>query len=163
MNEAPTGTTDDGPDGAAALILPAEALHRMIAEARAAYPDECCGLLVGRRDATALRVARVEPSPNVAPPPRHDRFEIDTGLLLRLQRECRARGEAVIGLYHSHPDGAARPSAEDRARAWQPEQVWFILAVTQAGAVETGAWWRGSGEPARFTPLSCRTPADAVP
>ena len=129
-------------------------LAELETQSRAAYPEECCGLLIGRTGLDVWTVLRTAPSPNVAPPPRTMRFEIDPALLLRLQRELRGSAETVIGLYHSHPDGTPRPSSADRARAWQSGQMWLVLAVARGAAVSAGAWFRGGGADALFTPLA---------
>lgn len=153
-----------GPSGPPprAVVIPADVLAGIEAAARAAYPEECCGLLVGRSGPDTWTVARAVPSPNVAPPPRRDRFEIDPALLLRTQRALRGSGDIIAGHYHSHPNGMPRPSRDDASRAWQPNQIWLILAVSRAGAVDTRAWFRGSEEPASFAPLTL-VPLTLVP
>ena len=60
-------------------------------------------------------------------------------LRLTLQRGLRGSGQAVVGLYHSHPDGAAQPSASDLAEAWEPELVWIIVAVHGGQTIELAA------------------------
>lgn len=99
----------------------------------AAYPDECCGLLVGTRDGDTARVARVVAAANVAPEPaRH--FEVDPKVLLANHRAVRDAGQEILGPYHSHPDGAARPSATDAARARDAGgagELWLIVPVTK--------------------------------
>jgi proteasome lid subunit RPN8/RPN11 len=116
------------------IVFPAGELVRLRAACEAAYPNEACGLIVGRAEATGFRVSRLEPSRNLAENARHA-FEIDPRLRLAQQRALRGSGEAIIGLYHSHPDGSARPSATDLENAWEPELVWVIAAVA-AGRVE---------------------------
>lgn len=98
------------------------ALHR--------YPEEACGLLVGRRASSGCTVTAIHESPNVAEE-RHRRFEVDPGLRLRLQRETRGTGDAVLGLFHSHPDGEPAPSDTDRASIWEPDLIWLITAVVR--------------------------------
>lgn len=102
------------------LLLSAADRQRIMDAALAAFPGECCGLLVG----TGLRVTRIVPAPNLRPEP--DRFELDPATHLRLQRELRGRAEQVIGHYHSHPNGRPEPSAADRAAAHDPTLVWLI-------------------------------------
>lgn len=98
-------------------------LDRLRAEATAAHPRECCGLLLGEGGAiTALRPAR-----NVHPDPaRH--FEIDPQALVNAFRAERSGGPRVVGYYHSHPTGAAEPSATDRVMAAHDGRVWAIVA-----------------------------------
>lgn len=127
--------------------------------ARAAYPRECCGLLLGQGGSGTFRVHEVVASDNLAPADRPDCFEVDPALLLRFQRERRGSGRAVIGLYHSHPDGDARPSPADRALAWQPDWVWLIMAVRggdeDSRSADCAAFWRpGTDLPAPFEAMT---------
>ncbi len=123
------------------IVLSTAQLGQITAAAEAAYPVECCGLLVGRvlDDEARWNVTRVVESDNLVEPVRPDRFEVDPALRLRLQRELRGGGEQVIGIYHSHPDGEAFPSATDLDAAWEPELIWVITAVPGGRVGETRA------------------------
>ena len=117
-----------------------EHLARIEALARDAFPYECCGLLigVGRNPDSAVRVTRIAESRNLAAPERMDRFEIDPALQFSLMRELRGSDEAIIGVYHSHPNGRATPSPRDLEDARDPSLIWLVTAVShgtdQAGA-----------------------------
>ncbi len=130
------------------LLLKPENLKRIADHGEAAYPQEACGLLVGFSRADGdIEVTRVAESENVAAAPGNDRFEIDPELRLRLMHEARdtepagMRGASrgIIGHYHSHPDGSARPSATDLAMVWEPGLVWLITAVIGGQAVQSTA------------------------
>ena len=115
-------------------------LGRIEAAGVTAYPDECCGLLIGHDiDEGGIEVVRVVMSENVEPGDTRARFEIDPALLIALQRDLRGARDRIVGHYHSHPDHPARPSAHDAKRAWQPEMVWLITAVIGGEAAETTA------------------------
>ncbi len=137
------------------IVFPPPALKRIVDLAEADYPHETCGLVVGRRAGETLRVTRIEPSRNLAPDPEH-RFKIDSMLRLRLQRELRGSGGEVIGLYHSHPDGAAVPSATDLAQAEESGLVWIIVAVAEGQAIQVGAH-RLAAAGDRFEEVALRT------
>lgn len=97
-------------------------IARLRAEAAAAAPDECCGLLLGQ--GTAIQEAL--PAGNLAADPaRH--FEIDPAALIAAHRAARSGGPQVIGYYHSHPTGDPRPSATDSAQANRDGAVWAII------------------------------------
>jgi proteasome lid subunit RPN8/RPN11 len=103
------------------LQLTRSALDTLLAETARAHPTECCGLLLGR----GARIARAVPAANVhADPLSH--FEIDPQALVDAHRAARAGGPEVVGYYHSHPNGAAEPSATDRAQASGDGRVWAI-------------------------------------
>ncbi len=103
-----------------------------------AYPNEACGLLVGRWKGEVARVSEVHASGNVAENPRRA-FEVDPQLLLALHKCLRQSKDTLLGIYHSHPDSAALPSAHDLDRAWQPEMIWLITTVRDGRASETKA------------------------
>jgi proteasome lid subunit RPN8/RPN11 len=127
------------------IFLSRAQLKEIADAAEAAYPGECCGLIVGRPRGNAdLEVARLVASPNVsgeAAPEgaRRDRFEVDPELRLKVQRELGDGPERIIGLYHSHPGHGAQPSAFDLESVWEPEFVWLITAVEEGQAVHTTA------------------------
>ncbi len=101
-----------------------DVVERLLAEAASAHPQECCGILLGEGDA----ITAIQPADNVHPEPeRH--FEIDPQALVDAHRAARAGGPAIIGYYHSHPNGRAEPSATDRAMAASDGAVWAIIAA----------------------------------
>lgn len=119
------------------IAIASAALTAMLEHARAAAPDEACGLLYG----DPATVAAAEPARNVAAHPQRN-FEIEPAALLRAHREARATGRQVVGWYHSHPRGSAEPSATDAARAVEDGRLWLIVA---GGAVT--AWRAVAGGP----------------
>ena len=127
------------------VIAPAD-LRAIVDAAEAAYPDECCGLLVGRDDdAGEIVVTVVEPSVNLAAGDHADSFEVDPQLrfdVMRRLSEKNAKGhraERIVGHYHSHPDHPAEPSARDLEMAYEPDLVWVIVAVNEGHATEMRA------------------------
>jgi len=134
-------------------IFASEALAAARAHAAAAAPLEACGLLLGGGG----RVTEARACRNVAAEPAV-RFEIEPAALLAAHRAARAGGAAVMGCYHSHPSGAARPSPRDAADAAPDGGLWLILGggdATLWRAGETGAV-HGRFDP---VPLAC----EAVP
>jgi len=108
-------------------------LDQIEAHARDALPGEACGLLIGARQAGATIVAAVEPTANVAADPTR-RFEIDPARQIALQRALRGTAQEIVGVYHSHPNGAAEPSATDAALALDPDLLWLIVALRNGRA-----------------------------
>ncbi|WP_298287841.1 M67 family metallopeptidase [Novosphingobium sp.] len=107
-----------------ALTISHHAHAIMLAAAQSAKPHEACGLLLGTID----HIATAVPTANVAPAPaRH--FEIDPAALIAAHRAARdGSGPQVIGYFHSHPNGLARPSATDMACTSRDGRVWVIVA-----------------------------------
>lgn len=107
----------------------------------AAHPAEACGLLLGE-DSTCI--IDVTLAPNVAGDPERQ-FEIDPAHLFYWQRAARARGLAITGCWHSHPNGTTAPSPLDMAGAGWPGLLWLIVG---GGAMQL--WRAGDGA---FCPL----------
>ena len=88
-----------------ALQIPRALLAELDAQARRAYPEECCGVLVGRLRCSAAggvgEVTELRATPNVAGESRHRRYAIAAQTLLAIYQELAGRDEEVIGYYHS--------------------------------------------------------------
>ena len=124
------------------LVL-SDALRRRIeAEGAAAYPNECCGILIGRDEPAKGRrvVDRLEPGQNVfAADERYHRFSIDPRAQLKAEREAEKEGKVVLGFYHSHPDHPARPSEYDREHAW-PFYSYVIVSIEKGRPAAMTSW-----------------------
>ncbi|MGE5506610.1 MAG: M67 family metallopeptidase [Actinomycetota bacterium] len=118
------------------IVLAPQQLKQIADAAEAAWPRECCGLLVGR-GVRVVHVTRVVPAANLAP--AANRFDLDPRTRLAVERELRGTPERVVGHYHSHPDGSTRPSATDLAAAYEPDLVWLIAGVVDAQVVHLAA------------------------
>ncbi len=134
-----------------AITLTARQRDLILSEAAAAYPAECCGLLVGSGGAAeGWKVSRVVPAANVAATgPGHsnrDRFEVDPQVRFDLERALRGQVDQVIGHYHSHPDHPAQPSATDLAKAYEPSLIWIIVGAQAGDATEIAAFRLDGGD-----------------
>ena len=97
------------------------------AVAEAAKPAEACGLLAG--EVGDLDVKAIYPCGNAAPPEKQDLiYELDSGDYLRADRDARANGWEIIGVYHSHTHTEALPSPTDIAQA--PDPSWHYILVS---------------------------------
>lgn len=103
-------------------ITPAAHAAILAAAARAA-PHEACGLLLG----TAHHIETAQPAANVHPEPQRH-FEIDPAALIAAHKAARSGGPQLVGYFHSHPNGLARPSATDAASAGGDGRIWAIAA-----------------------------------
>jgi proteasome lid subunit RPN8/RPN11 len=104
----------------------------------AAYPAECCGVLVGRAEAEAKEVVRLAPAVNRRTDDPH-RYLIAADDLRRLEAEVRAAGQEIVGYYHSHPDHPARPSAFDTEHAW-PWYSYLIVRIDRGRGADLASW-----------------------
>jgi proteasome lid subunit RPN8/RPN11 len=149
--------TRSSPDGD--LWVARRAYERMKAKARAAFPRECCGLLLGRFG----RIEIARPARNVHPRPERF-FEIDPQALVDAHRAARRGGPALLGYYHSHPSGRPVPSAVDASHSAGDGLVWAIIGdgeVTfwrDAPHGFEGWTWRLFGQPKARRSLSAHSP-----
>lgn len=105
------------------LILPRSLLDDMLAHVSGLWPEEACGLVGGREG----RAARLYPVENA----RHSpvAFEMEPLQQIKAMLAMEAEGLELIAIYHSHPDGPARPSATDVANAYYPDAVQLIISL----------------------------------
>ena len=139
---APSGAvleTTPGPGPHPPLDLPA-GLRGFIEElARKGYPNEACGLLLGRQEPHATRVARVTLARNLAEERRADRYILDPQDYLLADKSARRDRLEIVGIWHTHPDHPARPSITDLNSAW-PDYTYIIVAVHQREVADLTAW-----------------------
>ncbi|SDC00885.1 desampylase [Natrinema hispanicum] len=122
------------------IVLPTAIREAIFERAREGSPEEICGVLGGtyEPDGTS-RVHSQYPADNVAENPR-TRYEIDPEQQLAIFDRLEARGEEIVGFYHSHPRGPARPSDTDAALATWPDRSYLIGSLEPH---EIGSWrWR---------------------
>jgi proteasome lid subunit RPN8/RPN11 len=138
------------------LSLTIEQFQIIQDHAQNTYPEECCGLLLGKNEAGCKRVQQVRPTPNVwngdsagldeeeqvdvdRMRTRASRYCIAPQDMLAGMREARDRNLEIIGIYHSHPNHAAVPSECDRRLAWA--QYSYLIVSVQAGRVTAAYSW----------------------
>ncbi|OAN50519.1 hypothetical protein A6A04_18165 [Paramagnetospirillum marisnigri] len=113
------------------LVMTAAQLAVIAQAAEAAYPRECCGLLIGSGQ-RVVRVSRLMEAANLLADQRPDRFELDPRIRFQAERELRGGRERIVGHWHSHPDAPPLPSTTDLEQAWEPEMIWLIAAVARS-------------------------------
>ena len=99
-----------------------EASDAIVAHAREALPDECCGLLIG----TPARIERAHRARNLDASPK--RFLIDPRDHFAAIHAARAIGLDIVGVYHSHPATPAMPSPTDLSEAMYSQYVYVIVS-----------------------------------
>ncbi len=107
------------------VIQISEAIYTAIKEhALAAVPNECCGLLGGKKNfittSYALRNTAATPETRYAAAPAD---------LFAAMRQIREVKQDLLGIYHSHPRTAAYPSPTDVELAFYPEAIYFIISL----------------------------------
>lgn len=104
-------------------------------EGEAAYPYECCGLVLGRLDDNDGRTVHSLLIVNNSREgeDKRRRFVIEPLDFLKAEREAAKKGLEVLGIYHSHPDHPALPSQYDLDHAL-PFYSYLIVSVAEGAA-----------------------------
>jgi proteasome lid subunit RPN8/RPN11 len=130
-----------GHPGPPTAVLPPSIREAIVAHARAGYPNEACGLIVGDGPAAdGGRALRFEATRNAAASPY--RYEIDPADLLRLTMETDEADETFWAIVHSHTHTPAVPSPTDIGLAFYPEALYLLISLS---ATETEATTGGPG------------------
>jgi proteasome lid subunit RPN8/RPN11 len=110
------------------------------AHGEAGFPNEICGVLLGREADGHKTVTGLLPIENqFKSDEQYHRFLITPQDMLRAERSARAQGVSVVGFYHSHPEAEAIASNYDRDHAW-PWYTYIIVSVKQGRADEMRSW-----------------------
>ena len=143
-----TSLDHPGPDAAQ---LPALLLQAMIDDARAGYPNESCGLILGDAAAAAGGQAlRFEATRNAAASPY--RYEIHPDDLYRLSVAADEADQVFWGIVHSHTHTQAVPSPTDVGLAFYPDALYILVSLSEdeahpmTGAPSVRAWRIVEGE-----------------
>jgi proteasome lid subunit RPN8/RPN11 len=105
------------------------------------YPNECCGVLLGRFEDDGTRVVTsIARAGNTRTDSPRNRYNIDPKELVHIQRDARERGEDIVGFYHSHPDHPAQWSKTDLAEAHWFSCSYVITSVEKGKAALTNSF-----------------------
>ena len=127
-------------------------VHPIREHGQQSFPNECCGLLLGKMEAGIKILIETMPIANSRESEaQRNRYLISSDERFRAERYARARGIGVIGCYHSHPNAPARPSGYDRDHAPFPVESFIIVAVRD-GASEALTSWVLADDRSEFHP-----------
>jgi proteasome lid subunit RPN8/RPN11 len=123
------------------LLLPSEPEKNIIEDGEAAYPNECCGVLIGEIDNAGVKTVKRTLTINNARESgeQYHRFLITPEDMLRAEQTARAAKLEVIGFYHSHPDHPSAPSGYDKDHAL-PFYSYVIVSVDKGKARVLTSW-----------------------
>jgi [CysO sulfur-carrier protein]-S-L-cysteine hydrolase len=131
--------------GPASATLPGLIRDAIVAHARAEYPNEAAGLIIGDAYAAADgRALRFEATRNKAASPL--RYEIDPDDLYRLTIATDDADEVFWAIVHSHTHSPAVPSPTDVGLAFYPDALYVLVSLNDdaadpaTGAPSMRAW-----------------------
>src|SRR5208283_5148839 len=124
------------------IVLDQKLLDTMLSHASSAYPEECCGLLIGEfhEGAAVKSVASARAVVNVfEKSERYHRYTIDPKEYISIENEAEKSGKEVVGIYHSHPNAPPRPSQYDQYYAW-PTLSYVVIEVRERKPIGVASW-----------------------
>ena len=134
------------------LQILAHDLEIITQHALSTYPLECCGLLLGRVNEQNKVIESVVATTNDWENQKHlfvetsqshrhlrDSFSINPLTFLQIQKQAREDNLEIVGIYHSHPDHPAIPSAFDQQFAWA-RYSYIIISVNQSHVETVSSW-----------------------
>ncbi len=113
--------------------------EQMVAHARAIYPNECVGVMLGSSANGAKVVSEAMRMENVHDGPQAERYVLDQKALLAADAQARARRLELIGIYHSHPDCDAYFSETDLKNSC-PWYSFVVLSIKQGEFDHANSW-----------------------
>lgn len=122
------------------LTLPASVADRLLEHARSELPNEACGLLAG--DLATGTASAFHPARNEDESPL--RYNVHPDDLVRIVLGIEDAGEDLVGIFHSHTQTPAVPSATDLRTAQYPDAFYVLatLADPDAGPAKALRAWR---------------------
>jgi proteasome lid subunit RPN8/RPN11 len=111
----------------------------MVAHARQAYPNECCGAMLGAVDDGRKVVREALPLENAFEGVQATRYQLRPEDLLEADAAARRRGMELIGIYHSHPDCDAYFSETDLKNSC-PWYSFVVLSIQSGDFHHANSW-----------------------
>jgi proteasome lid subunit RPN8/RPN11 len=114
----------------------------MVAHARATYPNECCGAMLGSIEGVEGNVKTVHAAvhlDNAFAGEQARYYQLRNEDLLAADKAARERNMSLIGIYHSHPDCGAYFSETDLKNScpWYS----FVVLSIQKGEFDHAHSW----------------------
>ncbi len=111
----------------------------MVAHAEAAFPNECCGAMIGSIGGDDKNVVYALKLDNVSAGSQAARYELRPEDLLRADKAARERKLDLIGIYHSHPDCDAYFSKTDLENSC-PWYSFVVLSIQKGVFHHANSW-----------------------
>jgi len=108
------------------ITIPKHIYDDLIQHAKEGFPLEVCGILGGSDDTVSAtyRMTNTDAS--------NEHFMMDPKEQFSVVKDLRAKGLAMLAIYHSHPETPARPSEEDIKLALTPDVSYIIISLADS-------------------------------
>jgi proteasome lid subunit RPN8/RPN11 len=121
------------------IRIESEAWQSMVKHAREAYPNECCGAMLGSTDGETKNVKVGMVLENAFEGAQAARYELRPEDLLAADKAAREKGMDLIGIYHSHPDCDAYFSKTDLQNSC-PWYSFVVLSIQKGEFHHANSW-----------------------
>jgi proteasome lid subunit RPN8/RPN11 len=127
--------------GHAMISLEKQSVELIKEQAAEEYPNECCGVLLGKINSDRIKIVEeLLPVSNAREQSAsHNRFLITADEIFKCEQLARKKKLDILGFYHSHPDHPASPSEYDLAHAL-PFYSYVIVSVLKGQAADLTSW-----------------------
>jgi proteasome lid subunit RPN8/RPN11 len=111
----------------------------MVEHARATYPNECCGAMLGTVGDSKKQVLVAMRLENASAGSQRARYELRPADLMNAEREARKQKMDLVGIYHSHPDCGAYFSETDLKNSC-PWYSFVVLSIQKGEFDHANSW-----------------------
>ncbi|MDR1577109.1 MAG: M67 family metallopeptidase [Deltaproteobacteria bacterium] len=126
-----------------------DARQSIVMDAQKAWPEEGCGLLLGRQEQERRTIAKLLSLTNAREDQaRRNRFLITPEDFIQAELAALKLGLDILGIYHSHPDQPAIPSEFDRQ--WALPFYSYVIVSIVGGQFAAIASWRLADDRSAF-------------
>jgi proteasome lid subunit RPN8/RPN11 len=101
--------------------------------------EESCGFVFGRELGENRTITKSFAVANISLVNKQTSFEISSKDYLKAESIASNENLALLGIYHSHPNGSSFPSEQDRLAA-QPNLSYIIISVIQKRFAGLRSW-----------------------
>ena len=122
------------------LKLSAQIFEKIRLHGEQAFPEECCGILLGKNNGGQRVVVSVLEILNAFDEAeKHHRFLITPDNYRSAENAAREKGLDILGFYHSHPNESSSASQYDLDHAF-PWFSYLIISVMKGKFHDTHSW-----------------------
>lgn len=122
------------------IQIPRKIANQLLHLAQLSPEQEVCGLIGG----ISGMPTHCYPISNIAELPAQ-RFLLDPAEQIAALKTMRESGESLFGIYHSHPNAPATPSATDLELAAYPDALYVIVSLDTKGVLEMRGFYLNDG------------------
>ncbi len=92
------------------------------------FPHEVCGVLIGNKKESNYFIQSSYICENLNKERASDRYELNPRDYIKAEDYAKSNNQAIIGIYHSHPNHPAIASETDKLYAW-PDMIYLIYSI----------------------------------